>query len=67
MSFIMIISITSAAVQEKFFPSVVITTYMVVRIDISSLPGHLRKVIMKEIGFKHRSEKSTQLAAVVNH
>jgi hypothetical protein len=30
---------------------------MVVRIDISSLPGHLRKVIMKEIGFKHRSER----------
>ena len=30
---------------------------MVVRIDISSLPGHLRNAIMKEIGFKNRSEK----------
>jgi hypothetical protein len=30
---------------------------MVIRIDISSLPGHLRNVIMNEIGFKHRSER----------
>ena len=35
----------------------VIVSYMVVRIDISSLPGHLRNAIMKEIGFKNRSEK----------
>jgi hypothetical protein len=30
---------------------------MVVRIDISSLPGHLRNAIMNEIGLKDRSEK----------
>jgi hypothetical protein len=29
---------------------------MVVRIDISSLPGHLRNAVMNEIGFKNRSE-----------
>lgn len=29
---------------------------MVVRIDISSLPGHLRNAVMNEIGFKKRSE-----------
>ena len=29
---------------------------MVVRIDISSLPGHLRNVVMNEIGIKNRSE-----------
>ena len=29
---------------------------MVVRIDISSLPGHLRDAVMKEIGFKNTSE-----------
>jgi hypothetical protein len=29
---------------------------MVVRIDISSLPGHLQNAIMNEIGFKDRSE-----------
>ncbi|MGI0043350.1 MAG: hypothetical protein ACRD47_06530 [Nitrososphaeraceae archaeon] len=30
---------------------------MVVRIDISSLPGHLRNAIMNEIGFRYWSEK----------
>jgi hypothetical protein len=30
---------------------------MVVRVDFSSLPGHLRNTIMNEIGFKNRSEK----------
>jgi hypothetical protein len=34
----------------------VIVSYMVVRIDISSLPGHLRNAVMNEIGFKNRSE-----------
>jgi hypothetical protein len=34
----------------------VIVSYMVVRIDISNLPGHLRNAVMKEIGFKNRSE-----------
>lgn len=29
---------------------------MVVRIDISNLPGHLRNAVMNEIGFKNRSE-----------
>jgi hypothetical protein len=29
---------------------------MVVRIDISKLPGHLRNAVMNEIGFKNRSE-----------
>ena len=31
---------------------------MVVRIDISNLPGHLRRTIMKEIGLSNRSRKS---------
>ena len=35
---------------------IVIISYMVIRIDISSLPGHLRDAVMKEIGFKNRSE-----------
>lgn len=35
---------------------IVIISYMVVRIDISSLPGHLRNAVMNEIGFKNRSE-----------
>ena len=31
---------------------------MVVRIDISSLPSHLRRTLMKEIGLSNRSRKS---------
>jgi len=30
---------------------------MVVRVDFSSLPGHLRNAIMNEIGFNNRSER----------
>jgi hypothetical protein len=31
---------------------------MVVRIDISNLPSHLRRTLMKEIGLSKRSRKS---------
>jgi rubrerythrin len=34
----------------------VIVSYMVVRIDISNLPSHLRNALMNEIGFKNRSK-----------
>jgi hypothetical protein len=36
----------------------VIIAYMVVRIDISNLPSHLRHTLMKEIGLSNRSRKS---------
>jgi hypothetical protein len=32
----------------------VIISYMVVRIDISNLPSHLRRTLMKEIGLSNR-------------
>jgi hypothetical protein len=36
----------------------VIIAYMVVRIDISNLPSHLRRTLMKKIGLSNRSRKS---------
>ena len=35
----------------------VIISGMVVRVDFSTLPGHLRNAIMNEVGFRNRSEK----------
>jgi hypothetical protein len=32
---------------------------MVVRVDFSSAPGHLRNAIVNEIGFKNRSKRAT--------
>lgn len=37
----------------------VIIIYMVFRIDISILPSHLRRTLMKEIGLSNRSRKSS--------
>ena len=38
----------------------VIIAYMVVRIDISNLPSHLRRTLMKEIGLSNRFLKSPE-------
>ena len=37
-----------------------IIAYMVVRIDISNLPSHLRRMLMKEIGLSNRFQKSPE-------